>query len=127
MAHYLFLVLAMVVSTGTEEAQKQIDSLKIVASTDGVLVEATVNVSRPDAIPHEMFIGLKARASHATYDNKSGRLVLEGTSDAPVLLDTTSNGGDARTSARRVTISFKTGQIQSDGVKLYQSSPKHHD
>jgi hypothetical protein len=109
MAHYLFLALAMVVSSGSDDAQKQIDSLKIVASAEGVLVEA---------------IGLKARALQATFDNKSGRLVLEGTSDAPVLIDRTVNGHDSRIAARRLTVSLKTGQSQADGIRLYQSIPK---
>jgi hypothetical protein len=109
MAHNLFLALAMVVSSGSDDAQKQIDSLKIVASAEGVLVEA---------------IGLKARALHATFDKKSGRLVLEGTSDAPVLIDRTVNGHDSRIAAMRVTVSLKTGQSQADGIRLYRSIPK---
>jgi predicted transcriptional regulator len=72
MAYYLFLVLAMAVSSGADDAQKQIDSLNIVANAEGVSVEA---------------LGLKAQASHVTFDNKSGRLVLDGTPDAPVLFE----------------------------------------
>ncbi|HEY4232881.1 MAG TPA: hypothetical protein VGM76_05630 [Lacipirellulaceae bacterium] len=112
MAHYLIIALAMVVSAGSDDAQKQIDSLKIVAGAEGVSVEA---------------IGLKARALHATFDNKSGRLVLAGTSDAPVIMDRTINDHDNRTSAVRVTVNLKTGQSQADGIKLYRSTPKQHD
>lgn len=112
MAHYLILALAMVVSTGSDDAQKQIDSLRIVASAEGVSIEA---------------IGLKARALHATFDNTSGQLVLEGTPAAPVLMDRTLNSHDSRTSAVRVTVNLKTGRAQADGLKLYRSTPKQHD
>ena len=67
---------------------------------------------------------MKAQALQATFKNKSGRLVLEGTSNAPVMFDHTVDGHESRTSARRVTVSLKTGQTQADGVKLYRSIPK---
>jgi lipopolysaccharide export system protein LptA len=99
------LAIAMIVlSAGAAAQSNQIHSFNVETNASAVNVEGA---------------DFKAVAQRMSYDAANGNLVLEGSTDSPAEINQIHGIEVWQTTARKITLSLKSGRVDSEGVRLF--------
>jgi hypothetical protein len=108
MARYLILCVLIVIAAGAAAAPHSDDSLKIIANARGVQISTDE---------------FSATAAIATYDGKSGHLVLEGSDESPVVINKGEGASASVLKALKIELSLKSGKVAAQGIRELRTDP----